>query len=397
MPVDVLPARIPFNIIEVQPENLFAAKVYGEMQLSQSFTVTASYRQDLLDSRFNLSQTGISYQMTPEQRAYIREEYGNYETLSELRTIVGIESALGKNMTGFSEYRFSNGAGGERNMNSLGLKKRFYPMEAMSLLFTLESLRTLDGKKQLNEPDILSATGAVDYQKNGYRLSAKLEYRDEKGLSTAQNSYLAETLYCMKFNPEYSLLLRERFMFSDMKGTGERITSRTVLGLAYRPVSHDWFNGLARIEYKKDKDTMSSLKAGSDAYILSSEGIIQVTSRLQVAVKFASKLVKDCQANSLTNMAATRIILDLTKRIDLAGEYRAMSNNLQNGFASGGTAELGMRIKDNLWVSAGYTFDRFDTELKGDDATSQGPFIRMRVKFDEKSLTKIAKSAMFMQ
>jgi major membrane immunogen (membrane-anchored lipoprotein) len=253
----------------------------------------------------------------------------------------------------------------------------------------------LGGKKQPNDPDILAVTGALDYQKNGYQVSAKLEYRDEKGNSTAQDSYLAETFLFLKFQPEYSLLLRERFLFSD-NGTGERVTSRTVLGLAYRPVNSDWFNGLARLEYKKDTDTTASLRTDSDAYIISTEGIVQVTSRLQVVLKYAAKLVAESQADSRTNMAATRIVFDLAQNIDVAGEYRAMTNNLQSGFAGGGTAEVGMRVKDSLWVSAGYTFDRFDSDLKGDDATNQGPFIRMRVKFDEKGLARMAKTALLM-
>jgi len=43
---------------------------------------------------------------------------------------------------------------------------------------------------------------------------------------------------------------------------------------------------------------------------------------------------------------------------------------------------------EQLWFSLGYSFDRFDADLAGDSYEGQGPYLKLRFKFDEKTLRK---------
>jgi hypothetical protein len=55
-------------------------------------------------------------------------------------------------------------------------------------------------------------------------------------------------------------------------------------------------------------------------------------------------------------------------------------NNVQ--YANG--AEAGYMLRKNLWLSGGYNVTGFyDRDLSGEEATRRGPFVRLRLKFDE--------------
>jgi hypothetical protein len=104
---------------------------------------------------------------------------------------------------------------------------------------------------------------------------------------------------------------------------------------------------------------------------------------MQVTGKYAGKLVDASGMTSLTTLASARFVYDIGRNFDCSGEYRLLMNNSQGGVFHGGTAEAGYRIKDNLWLSLGYAFDKFDSDLMGDAYQGQGPFFRIRMKVDE--------------
>ena len=51
--------------------------------------------------------------------------------------------------------------------------------------------------------------------------------------------------------------------------TGAHTTSRTMVGLAWRPLCDDRFNGLAKVEYKVDDDGTIDPDYKTTAFILS--------------------------------------------------------------------------------------------------------------------------------
>ena len=85
-------------------------------------------------------------------------------------------------------------------------------------------------------------------------------------------------------------------------------------------------------------------------------------------------------------LAGMRLTVDLTDTIDIG----LLASRLQQ---SGSTAsqdangvEVGYQVKKNLWISAGYNWSGYyDRDLTGADYTQQGPYLRLRAKFDELS------------
>jgi hypothetical protein len=80
---------------------------------------------------------------------------------------------------------------------------------------------------------------------------------------------------------------------------------------------------------------------------------------------------------------AARFLYDLTDRWDVGAEYRILSNRTVKAYYHGGAVEIGYRVVKNLWASVGYSFDKFDADLAGDGYQGDGPYLKLRFKFDE--------------
>ena len=165
-----------------------------------------------------------------------------------------------------------------------------------------------------------------------------------------------------------------------------------MVGLAYRPLLSNRFNALAKMEYKHETNSSSLPALSENAYIFSGEGIWQTNKRLQVMGKYAGKLSSDGDFSAYTDLIATRFIYDLTERWDVGVGYRLLTSHAVNTRYHGGSVEIGYRIIKNLWASVGYSFDKFDADLTGDGYQGQGPYMKLRFKFDEKMLKGLWKA-----
>jgi hypothetical protein len=63
----------------------------------------------------------------------------------------------------------------------------------------------------------------------------------------------------------------------------------------------------------------------------------------------------------------------------------------EKSYGLGGS--LGYKLMDNTWVAAGYNLRGFDdADFSGSVYRSQGPYIALRVKFDQDTIKKIKNS-----
>lgn len=233
------------------------------------------------------------------------------------------------------------------------------------------------------EPDAVAGSIGLEYlPQEKFKVTGRFEHRQEL-IETGRTSYLAETGAAYKIHPDYSLLFRERFYTENVGGAGNHTTSRTMLGLAYRPLLENRFNALTKVEYKNEFNEAATPYYREDAMIFSTEGVFQATPRLQIMGKYAGKLSRDVDFSAYTDLISGRFIYDLTDRWDVGVEYRILNSYAVNSTYQGGAAEVGYRVVKNLWVSAGYSFDKFDADLAGDSYQGEGPYLKLRMKFDE--------------
>ena len=379
-----LSTREPFDISEETPDDLVAVRGAVETEILPRLSILLAHRQDVKHNGYNLTQAGLTYQIDDLTSAYVRQEYGKYEDRKESHTLIGTESRVAKNTVTFSEYRLAGGADGTRNQQVLGLRNKFMLGPYLTGNLALENLHTMSGLQRSGEPDAFGASTALEYLPHErLRMSTRVEYRMEKSEPRRRNR-LVELGLARKLGPDYSLLLKERYTSDDLGGNGgERIMSRTSVGLAYRPVEMDRLNALAKMEFKREEDTVLTPGIRTDAYIASVEGAYQIGRRLQFMGKYAGKLVNDDDLDNYSDLLSGRIIYDITDRLDMGAEYRILNSHDLGSMAQGGSLEIGYRVVKNLWVSLGYGFDDFDSDLTLSNYTGKGPFLRVRFKFNE--------------
>jgi len=385
---------VPFLNAYETPNRATFAKLALERELWRDLSLTLSHKQHLDGDAFFVSQGGLAYKLNPLNRLYVREEYARYQDGTQTRTLLGVESQALKNTTAYHEYRLADGSAGHRNQQVLGLKNKFQVMEGLTANLAGEYLSTVSGRKNATEPDAFAAALGLEYlPKDDLKLTGRLEHRNEI-VDDGTDSYLAEVGGAYKIHPDYALLVRERY-FLEKQGGDENRTSRLLVGLAYRPLDNDRFNALGKIEYKYDKRATTGPGAATDSFIFSTEGVYQLTRAMQVMGKYAGKLEKEDRFSTYTDLVAARVMIDLTDRFDFGAEYRMLTSHRIDTRLHGGAVELGYRVVSRLWLSVGYSFDRFDEDLAGDSYRGEGPYLKLRFKFDEKTFGKSKPSAAF--
>jgi hypothetical protein len=362
---------------------LTAARLSLETELRRRLSVTLSHKQDLSRESYRLSQAGVNYRLDRLNRLYLREEYQVGREREEMRTLLGVETQLIRNTVAFDEYRLADGAGGARNQNVLGLRNKFLIGKRVAGDAAAEYLKTVSGAQESREPDAGAASLSLQYlARESVKITSRFEHRREL-VDRGRSSHLGELGVACRLNPDYSLLLRERYFTEEAGAGGRQTRSRAMIGLACRPRSTNRFNALSRVEYKHESNAAAVPSLREEGWIVSNEGAWQTTPLLKVTGKYAGKLVRDNGFSCYTDMVAGRFSFDLTDRWDLGAEYRVLNSHVGNNRLQGGTVESGYRIIKNLWCSTGYSFDKFDADLIGDGYEGEGPYLRIRVKFDE--------------
>lgn len=377
------PVDRPFDYYQGSLDQTVSVAVAADYSVTQRLSLEGSHQQSVSGTEHRLSGLGVNLALTDKTRGYLREEYATYPDREDLRTVLGIESQLAADTTAYNEMRLEDGASGNRNQQIMGLRHRFRINPELSGNASLEMANTLSGEAGQAAPDGFAATGALKYVPGDrLKVTTRLEFSLEDSQDATRRSYLGEAGLLYKLHPEYSLLVRSRGFFDDRE-EGDRTYSRTLLGLAYRPLQWDRFNALAKVEYKNDRDGSAEPDFDSESFIPSLEGVWQTDPRTQFIAKYACKFNREDGFDAFTDLWSGRIIRDLTGRLDAGAGYRIFTSHATGTVRQGGFVELGARVIKDLWLSGGYCFDDFDTDLTGDSFRGQGPYLKLRFKFDE--------------
>ncbi|MBW1990067.1 MAG: hypothetical protein JRI97_11045, partial [Deltaproteobacteria bacterium] len=354
-----------------------------EYEITPRLKAVASHKQGVDGSDHILTNAGLDYAFSDVARAYVREEYGKYEEREELRTVGGVEAQLMKNTVAFSEYRLDNGASGDRNQQVIGLRNKFMLGRSVTGNFSVEHLSTLSGDDRPFEPDALAVAGALEYlPREDFLWTLRLEYRDEDS-AVPHAVHLGELGLAYKAHPDHTLLARTRNWWDDFDNGTERLTSRTFVGWAWRPVEINRYNLLAKLEYKTERDTASAPSFTSDAFIPSIQGVLRIVPDLVAKAKYAAKFTDSDGFDNYTDLVSGRLTYTVKNRVDFTGCARVLTAHEAGAVFFGGYGEVGLRVAKDLWFALGYSMDEFDADLVGGDYTGKGGYLRLRFKFDE--------------
>lgn len=320
--------------------------------------------------------------------------------------VLGIDSQYMEDGNIYSEYRMYDAISARQAQWANGVRNTWRISPTLSLQTGAEHLEILDGTER---SATAISTGLQWRPSERWLLSNRLEWRHTGGQplaganSTPQaspylagyDSWLSTFSLSRKLTRDWTGLLRNYYLLNDFDGrASKRYENRLQLGLAYRDTDTNRVNTLFRYEYWKRRDPIlqaSPLEPQADGYIKHIASVVSdwhphrnwwLTGRL--AGKRQTDLFADGNSSFRAWLAGGRLTYSLTERWDLSGMFHRMwrpGGISQN--AAG--AELGYLVTDNVWLSGGYNWAGFrDRDLAGSEYTSQGGYLRLRFKFDER-------------
>jgi uncharacterized repeat protein (TIGR01451 family) len=357
----------------------------------------------------------LDYRLTDKTRAFVTEEYQEGSPSLRQATRFGMETALNERMrltTGYqlssgvlgtseqssvdlntrlvdrdgltidtrSGYQIENSLSQERGQAILGLNSRLRVIDGLFLNSTLERVETVEGRGGTRTAFTLA--GEYLRQKD-LKLTGRYEIRDGSGETASL--YGAGLAY--KLSRSLTLLGKATYWDNDLAAGHDRLLDG-YLGTAFRPLADNPLQLLTLARYKMEEKGSLPGYGENRSLILSAEPTFRLVKDFSLQGKYAGKLFwsefSGASFQSYTDLILAGISYDLAQRWDIS-LYARLMNQYDSGQHDLGTvASLGYRVYRNVIVSAGYNYARLDDrDLTGETYQGQGPFLNVKVKFDE--------------
>ena len=367
-------------------------RLSGQVPNLPKATVFGEYEQALDDADRKIAALGGEYRLFDQTKLYAKHEFisslGNQYTLNNFQqrnaTVFGIDSEYMKQSHLFSEYRLRNSVTGREAEAAIGLRNGWNLAEGIRLNTSFERIASVNGNTQ----ESTAVTGAIDYTAHkNWKGSARLEYRTDR---TSDN--ILNTLgVAYKLNNEWTLLARNAISLQSNKAGGDRNEDRMQIGVAFRDLETNRWDGLGRYEFRYLKDNTGVLDSQRNAHIVSTHVNYQPKANLTFTGRYAGKYVLEdtngISSHNIVQLLGARADYDFKRDWTVGINTGVMFSSSFKSRQTALGAELGYLAMQNLWVSVGYNIFGFrDDELAGEDYTNKGLFLRMRYKFDESLL-----------
>ena len=320
---------------------------------------------------------GASYRFTQTTAFNVQHEIRQQREKDVALTTFGIDSQIEilPNTTGFMKYSIDDSISGFRSQSHLGLNHNWLVRDDFTLDFGGENVESLDGDGD-DKGDHIALHGGFQYlpRDEKYRLSGRYETR----FGEVDTEHVVTLGGTVKLRQNTTFLVRERFFES------QQSENDLLFGVAYRPVANDRWNHLMKFRHKwKNFDDLETTK-----YIGSWHVNYQLNEDLTLMSEYAFKYEEpEDSISAFTDLIRGRVLWDITKRIDCNAHAGIMRQTTSDTYTLAWGPEVGYKVFQNLWLSAGYNFSGFsDDDFDDSEFWNKGPYLKFRFKFDESIL-----------
>ncbi|MFT6957792.1 MAG: hypothetical protein ACJAYC_002808, partial [Halieaceae bacterium] len=120
----------------------------------------------------------------------------------------------------------------------------------------------------------------------------------------------------------------------------------------------------------------------------------------QVSLQYSSKYVLDdiegIKNSGYVDLAGVELRHDLSRDWDIGGHASLLHSWDGDEKRYGVGISLGYKVMDNTWVAAGYNLSGFDdADFSGAAYRRQGPYIALRMKFDQDTIKQLKGNGLF--
>jgi len=334
--------------------------------------------------------------------------YGRWEETNGLGSVYSIDDAarsqavvVGLRRTDeegsdlHSELRMRDGLNAQELEAATGLRNTIALSDSVNAHFLIERLEILEGISR-------SATalgGGLEFGDRNWQGTSRLEWRRlDRGESSivddTAHSVMGSFSLARKLSGEWTGLLRNYALITDDRSRpGSQMQNRFQIGAAYRPRFATQFDLLLRYEQKREYNNELEQRESRNVDIVSTHFNWHPKRALWVSGRVAAKDLDETFGGVRDDyqawLVSTRVIHDIGERFDVSAMAGVMGTPDSDAEEKVYGVELGYRVKDNVWLSAGHNFAGFsDGDLAGREQTEEGWYLRLRMKFDEKFLQR---------
>jgi uncharacterized repeat protein (TIGR01451 family) len=396
--------------------------LYAGLKAPLTARLDATLRRDQLLSPSSVAdyQTRtflkLDYRITDATRVFVTEEYQEGSPTLRQATRFGLESKLSDRMrltTGYqmssgaagdsrqssvdlntklleregftlnsrSGYQLENSLSGERGQAILGLNSRLEAARGVFLNSTLERVETVQGAGGTRT----AFTLAGEYlRQQDLKLTGRYEIRTGPGETAA----LYGSGLAYKVNGALTLLGKASLWDRDADA-GHDLLLDGYLGSSWRPLAGNPLQLLSLLRYKEEHKGSLPGSDRARSLIVSAEPTYRLVRNWSAQGKYAGKKswVEDAAGRSYqaySDLILAGLSYDLTQTWEISCYLKLLNQYDTQQRSLGGVARAGYRIYRNVVLSAGYNYARLDDrDLSGESFQGQGPFLGIKVKFDE--------------
>ena len=353
------------------------------------FNLRASEKLEILGEAFSDgdndgARLGLAYRYRENSSAYV-----NYITersdLARDGLTLGQKTAVTDRLRVYNEHRFDR----SNRQNIEG--------DSYGISYDFSEAWTVDG-------DVLMGTSASDdvsYDRKAYSVGSRyrqeqleivnrFEYRvDQNDLLTDRDQWVTTNRINLRTSDHWVLVAKADYSEATENSDRSRDAKFGELdfGYAYRPVLSNRLNFLAMYSYVYDLDPtnqMGGLYADEKGYVLSIEGLYQLTDRLKVGGKYAWKksAIRIERAEgpfieATTTLSILRARYHLVGALDVLAEYRLLEVDELGDEKSGALLGIDFQLGNHVSLGLGYNFTDFNDRLTDLDYDSKGWFLNL--------------------
>lgn len=345
----------------------------------------------------------------------------NNDELFPTKTIIGLDYALNSWVDIFGSYEFGKSNKQDYNMGRIGAMAT--PWSGM----TVENVTLSESKNGITR--IYNTTGLLQsYQvtpnlwlsggyENGVLVDGDATNENDKFDAYRLGGAYRTDLYSVILNGEYrngtfdnkqnitlgvytqpndDLGLAASGLYNNVYNDINNTKNIEIrLAFAYRPQQTDWIV-LDKLEYidseesgeieNKTQKLINNIQANynpNDTFELS----------LQYGVKYVFNSLDDYEHRGWTHLVGIDTRYDITKKMDIGLQTSALFAQSVGNFDYGAGVYVRYNLIDAMWLSIGYNWIGFgDSDFDLQTYHIQGPYVKINMKFDQKTLGEMAKA-----
>ncbi len=389
----------------------------GTNNQSTQFTIGAN--QAFIDNRLKLHFThdqsisnnenadfptrsiiGADYMLGQTTSLFIEQEItqGTYEKTYGTR--IGLASQPWTGATMNTSVQQQSSEYGPRLFSNTGLKQQWQVNDNWIIDANLNNSKTIKdpGNTQTNV-NVPAASGstedftAISFGANYKHKSWSWTSRIEKREANTENKWALYSGVVGK--PVNSLGLSARLQsFQINKNTGVKEDKHNLrFGLVFRPLSSRW-TILNRTDLNIEKKSEGSTNYNNKK-IINNLLLNYKAHGIQVSPYYGAKYSQDTIAavsySGYTDTLGLEVRKDINKEYDVGAHANILRSHAYDQYLYSFGISAGYSPAKNLWLSLGYNWDGFkDNDFSLAGYTAEGPFLKIRFKFDQNSVRDAA-------